>query len=88
MRVNEIDLWDHDAFQRQEHHDFLARLLPEGIAAVLIAGTETNPSSDPAAIARTLGERPARRVGVVEALHEHPARVRPLRRWFAWLSAS
>lgn len=31
-------------------------------AAVLIAGTETNPSSDPAAIARTLGERPARRV--------------------------
>ena len=21
-----IDLWDHDAFQRQEHHELLARL--------------------------------------------------------------
>ncbi len=31
-------------------------------AAVLIAGTETKPSSDPARIARTLGERPVRRV--------------------------
>ena len=26
MTSLDIDLWDHDAFQRQEHHELLARL--------------------------------------------------------------